>query len=290
MFVSVVEEGSFSAAAEKMFISQPAITIAVNQIEDYFDYDLFHRGGSNSRVARLTEDGQVIYKIFIEFISYYNEMIQSIEKNMTGISNKISIFIENNSLSILNSGFFNFLNSGKINEEIEVFVDKRDVMLKEIATKEDSIGITVGDFKNDSVDFIPINLIPIGILSSFGQNEISSWSDIGNESFFVADVDPSLRENIENILKSRGVSMANAVMIDDMAVFAELIANGPFIGITPEFGFSSHKSQLTFTKLEQPSLHLDFGMVIKKGRLNSRIMKNFVSDIRTLTVGREIAA
>lgn len=289
MFISVVEQKSFSKAAEKLYISQPAITIAVNQIEDYFKFNLFERSTNNSRRAYLTGEGQKIFKIFNDFMVSYNEMIKHVEMNMNGIENKINIFIENNSLAVLNANFFNFLNNSKINERVEIFVNKREIMLEEISKQDNSVGITIGNPTNDNIDFIPISHIPVGIISKPHICNIKHWSDIGKESFFVADIDPRMRENLENILKSRGISMDNAVMVDDMTVFTELIANGPFMGITPQFNFSHSRYALSFTKLTQPSLSIDFGMVVKKGRLNSRNVNNFVSDIRTLTANEEVA-
>ena len=52
---AVYEEGSFTKAAEKLFISQPSLSIAVKNIEKEIGADLFERRGNG---ARLTEVGR----------------------------------------------------------------------------------------------------------------------------------------------------------------------------------------------------------------------------------------
>jgi DNA-binding transcriptional LysR family regulator len=53
MFVAVVEEGSVRAAAERVFRTQPAVSIAVSKLEREFEAPLFDR--SKRHEYRLTQ-------------------------------------------------------------------------------------------------------------------------------------------------------------------------------------------------------------------------------------------
>ena len=57
-FVKVVEEGSFSKAAERVFRTQPAISIAIRRLEEEVGAPLFDRA---ERTPRLTEAGHVLH-------------------------------------------------------------------------------------------------------------------------------------------------------------------------------------------------------------------------------------
>ena len=57
-FVAVVEEGSFSAAARKLFMSQPPITTQVKALEEELGCALLVRG---TRAVRPTEEGRLLY-------------------------------------------------------------------------------------------------------------------------------------------------------------------------------------------------------------------------------------
>ena len=48
-FVDVVELGSFSAAAERLHLTQPAVSQQVRQLEQRFSLELIERGGRKAR-------------------------------------------------------------------------------------------------------------------------------------------------------------------------------------------------------------------------------------------------
>ena len=66
-FVRIVEEQSFTKAAEKLFISQPALSKAIQSMEKELKVSLFSR---NPGVATLTEDGNTVYKYAKDILSY----------------------------------------------------------------------------------------------------------------------------------------------------------------------------------------------------------------------------
>jgi len=64
IFTAVAEHRSFSRAADALFISQPAVSKAVRQLEQQLDLPLIERGTAGARGAkgvRLTESGQALF-------------------------------------------------------------------------------------------------------------------------------------------------------------------------------------------------------------------------------------
>jgi len=65
IFAAVAEQRSFSRAASALFISQPAVSKAVQQLEHQLDLTLIERGAGGPRGARgvrLTEGGQALFE------------------------------------------------------------------------------------------------------------------------------------------------------------------------------------------------------------------------------------
>jgi molybdate transport repressor ModE-like protein len=65
IFAAVAEHRSFSRAASALFISQPAVSKAVQQLEHQLDLSLIERGAGGPRGARgvrLTESGQALFE------------------------------------------------------------------------------------------------------------------------------------------------------------------------------------------------------------------------------------
>jgi DNA-binding transcriptional LysR family regulator len=76
VFATVAREKSFSRAAERLFRTQPAVSMAVRKLEDWAGDPLFVRG---SRATRLTDAGEVL-------LAYAERMLNMREQAQRGLS------------------------------------------------------------------------------------------------------------------------------------------------------------------------------------------------------------
>jgi len=70
VFYAVAKEESFSVAAKNLYVTQPAVTIQVQLLEDYFGVKLVQRDG---RKIRLTEAGKALYSYAEQIIKMAGE-------------------------------------------------------------------------------------------------------------------------------------------------------------------------------------------------------------------------
>lgn len=70
VFYIVAKEKSFSSAARKLFLTQPAVTIQVHLLEDYYGIKLFERLGKS---IELTDAGKVLYSYAGQIFQLTNE-------------------------------------------------------------------------------------------------------------------------------------------------------------------------------------------------------------------------
>lgn len=68
IFLAVAQTGSLSAASKRLFISQPAVSKAIKQLEDELGTALFFR---SSKGVSLTDDGELLYT---HILSAFNEI------------------------------------------------------------------------------------------------------------------------------------------------------------------------------------------------------------------------
>lgn len=80
-FVRVVEEKSFTKAAEKLFISQPALSKAIRSMEKELGVVLFNRA---PKELSLTEEGKTVYRYAVDVLNYCGsrttELLSLLEK------------------------------------------------------------------------------------------------------------------------------------------------------------------------------------------------------------------
>ncbi len=78
MFVAMVEEGSFHKAAERVFRTQPAVSIAIRKLEQELGCQLFDRANRNACV--LTDTGEVMYGFAKQLLNLRDEAIITLQQ------------------------------------------------------------------------------------------------------------------------------------------------------------------------------------------------------------------
>jgi len=103
-FIKIVEEGSFTAASEKLFIAQSALSRQIKLLEEEIDFQLFDR---TDKKVKLTTAGEVFYKKIKDNMHYLNEII-GVSKNIAEgknrqikIAHSSSIVMDNKKVQIL---------------------------------------------------------------------------------------------------------------------------------------------------------------------------------------------
>jgi hypothetical protein len=78
MFVAVVEERSFLRAAERVFRTQPAVSLGVRKLEGKIGVPLIDR--SSRRSGRLTPSGEVLYEYATRILGLRDEALSALKK------------------------------------------------------------------------------------------------------------------------------------------------------------------------------------------------------------------
>ncbi len=86
IFVAVVKEGKMGIAAKSLFISQPSVSQAIKEIEDYYGIKLFER---LSKKLYITENGQLLFQYAQHILQSFDEM----EVNLNHLGEKVNLRI-----------------------------------------------------------------------------------------------------------------------------------------------------------------------------------------------------
>ena len=77
-FVTVYEEGSFRAAANRLFISQPSITVHIKALEEALQVQLFKREHTRVKITEVGKHYYVMAKKLLEQVEEDSRVIQSL--------------------------------------------------------------------------------------------------------------------------------------------------------------------------------------------------------------------
>lgn len=88
-FIKTVEENSFTKAAQKLYLTQPALSLSIQRLEEEIGTKLFKRTGKR---LVLTKDGEFIYALGLQIIKLWEKIKDPKRKMTKGKTYSIGIF------------------------------------------------------------------------------------------------------------------------------------------------------------------------------------------------------
>jgi DNA-binding transcriptional LysR family regulator len=92
MFVAVVEEGSVRRAAERVYRTQPAVSIALGKLKEEFGMNLLD--DTRRRDRNLTEAGEVLYKYATRILGMRNEVLSVLRGERPGCTGRVCVGVD----------------------------------------------------------------------------------------------------------------------------------------------------------------------------------------------------
>ena len=124
--IAIVEEGSFTAASEKLFIAQSALSRQIKNLEDDLGFSVFDR--SDKRI-KLTLAGSVLYKNLKKNLDNFSNSIELAkgisrgENRTVKVSHSSSIVLDNKKIQVLDQ----LCEKYKINIEINTISSEAQI-------------------------------------------------------------------------------------------------------------------------------------------------------------------
>lgn len=246
-FIAVVEYGGFNKAARATHISQPALSMAIRQLEQELEVSLFIRNG---RSNELTEAGQTVYQTAI-----------SLRLQTTQLQQDLAPLKDSKPL----------LRIGMIDSIADLLFVRHNI-LQDIAHKAD-VSLTV-DGSRRLTDAIATGTLDIAyiVTPQPALPPTINSQEIGNETL-VAVCAPKFKNNhlkgslpfiaynehassrpiIDNALKSQGITTQIIMRSTSPEVMLKLCLSGVGFTVLPEQSVQQYLSSGQLTKLNTPN-------------------------------------
>lgn len=253
IFKAVCEEESVTKAAEKLYISQPAVSNAISELEDFLDVHLFDR---ISRNIYLNETG----KLFLAKINKVLDLYDDLDQNVKELEEQAKIRI-GSSITIAN-----FILPKKIiafekiyqNVPLEVTVENAWKIEEKLSNNEIDLGLIEGVIYNEDFLKIPFSSYKMAVVSS-PTHPLASEKSIS--------VDQLIQEKL--LLREKGSAIRD--VFDSALLLHNLKANPEWTSINSQSLIYAVKQNLGLSILPKILIEDE----VAKGELYEIQVENF---------------
>src|SRR4051794_1025016 len=98
IFLALVNTGSFSAAAQQLGITQPAVSAQILKLEQEVGYPLFYR---SSEGTSITEQGKALVPLVEDVVQEYSQLLRRAAYWNRSQTNQVKIWTDGSRLSEL---------------------------------------------------------------------------------------------------------------------------------------------------------------------------------------------
>lgn len=206
IFVTVCETGSATAAAEKLHIAQPSVSLAISELEDYYGIKLFDR---IAKRLHLTEAG----KSFLQYANHIVGLFEDMEREIKNFDAKGIIRI-GASVTIGNCLLPDYITMFKEihpDMKVRVIIDNSEIIQQYILSNQIDIGLIEGalhssyisghKFRDDELVMICGNEHPFA-----GKKDIDI-SMLQKESFILRENGSAGREIFDSTMTAHGLKI-----------------------------------------------------------------------------------
>ncbi len=283
VFYTVARCGSLTKAAEELYISQPAVSQAIKQLETQLGTPLFNRMRKGMELT--AQGGELVFKDVekaLRLLGGVEEKLAELRETATG------------TLRIgASASIFQYILSGKIVEYRNLYPQVKIELISDVSPK------IIELMKADRCDIgflnLPINddddiLLgdPIQILhdvfvvgeafSHLREKEFSFW-DLQKYPLLLMEEHTVARASFENFSRSFGVKFTPAVEVDSWDFMKRLVTYGMGIGCIPrEYALRRLSEGILYELNVQPALpSRSIGMAVLKNSNMPFAVRAFVN-------------
>jgi len=196
-FRKVVEEGSFSKAAERVYRTQPAVSIAIRRLEEEIGAPLFER---SQKTPALTDVGQVVYDYAKRILSLRDQALDGVAELKSLKRGRVRIGANESTSNYLLPQLILDYRKHYPNVRVEVFGHSSDQLAREVLDGNVDFALMAFDPVDSDLESFPVlkdELVlimrPDHPLAKCGSVTVEQ---LGDESFVAHNVRTGSRQRV----------------------------------------------------------------------------------------------
>lgn len=283
VFITVAEEKNFSQAANKLHMTQPAVSRYIKTLEEQLNTKLLDR---NNKKVCLTKPGEVVFHHAKEILALYTRMDQLVDEMVNTASGKLSIgssytfgeYVLPHIIAKLRERY------PKIIPQISIG-NTRDVV-EQVAERELDVGIIEGDMTHDKLfmeRFADDSMVVVASANHpLTTRSKVDFSELANETWIIREEGSGTREVTDRMFETHYFSPEHVMEFGSTQIIKESVEAG--LGISFLSSWTIRKELMLGTlrqlEIEDFPVKREFTLVTQAGPYETKAVKVFLDLLR----------
>jgi len=287
VFCTVAETKSFSKTSEIVHLTQPAVSLQIQALEEIYETKLFDRSSST---VTLTPAGEVLYKYAKEILALYATAEKVIGKLTGLVKGSITIGACSNIGNYLLPSVITDFSKTHLKTKIHLLVSNTKRVIELLNSGNIDIGIVEGDVVRQKM--VVKKLISDELLLIVSPNhpwakkKEVSISDLTKEPFIFREAGSGTRQMMEKFLSRHGITpqdMKVSIVLGSTEAIKDAVENGLGVSIISRWAARKENKYgtLRLLSLKEEKMVRDFSLIINKNSVSSNALDEFLTFLKS---------
>lgn len=286
VFCTVAETKSFSKASEIIYLTQPAVSLLIQAIEEIYETKLFDRA---SNTVTLTPAGEMLYKYAKEILNLYAAAEKSIGEITGFVKGSISVGASSTIGNYLLPGVIAAFRKTHPKIKIHLLVGNTKRVVELLNAGNIDIGLVEGDVARQKmvVDKLVADELVLIVppLHPLAKKRNVSIFEITKEPFIFREEGSGTRQVIEKYLGKYSITPQNmmiSMVLGSTEAIKESVENGIGIAIVSRWAVRKEIKYGTLKPLsfKEEKMLRDFSLIFQKKAISSHAVDEFLSYLK----------
>ncbi len=287
VFCTVAETKSFSKTSEIIHLTQPAVSLQIQALEEMYETKLFDR--SSSKVT-LTTAGEVLYKYAKDILALYVSA-EKVIGEMTGlVKGSIAIGAGSTIGNYLLPSVISDFRKAHPKIKVNLFVANMQMVIELLNAGNINLGLVEGDVKRQKMVVEKLIsdelLVIVPTHHPWSKRKDVSIAELIDEPFILREAGSGTRQTIEKFFARHGITPQNmkvSMVLGSTQAIKEAVENGLGVSIISRW---SARKELRFGTLhtlnfKEEKMVRNFSLLTHRNSVSSHATEEFLSYLKS---------
>jgi DNA-binding transcriptional LysR family regulator len=286
VFCTVAETKSFSKTSEIIHLTQPAVSLQIQALEEKYETKLFDRSSST---VTLTPAGEILYKYAKEILTLYISAEKAIGKQIGLVKGSLSIGAGSNIGNFILPTLITEFK--RIHPKIKIYllVNNSKRVIELLNAGNIDLGLVEGDVSRQKMVVKKLLSDELLLIVSpehhWAKKKEVSISELSKEPFILREPGSGTRQMIEKFLARHGITLHDlkiSTILGSTEAIKDAVENGLGISIISRWAVRKENryGTLNLLSIKEEKMTRDFSLVMNKNAVSSNSLEEFVSFLK----------